>query len=365
MLGALRRLRQLGLCRNGAVHVAFGGALSASRLGGFLQSSEACSRFDSTTVVPDEDSCRADSLATGFEVQCDPSRRAEIGSRPATFLEGEVLRPAASLLHRRSVPASHVCGGSCAAIFFPCIALVKRDVNCQSPSATGALAAGVSVQRRQDVVRSLPAARPYNGPAKTTSGRCDGAIRRRREHVAAFFAARIGAHPVCQAVLGRHLTPRLGASLSSDLALLWRRWRTIRLGGSDRQEQLSPAASAGRCHIECPQARLSGWVHEPIPGTPLLLLEQHATKLGRGFRADVIERPEEAFAIFDGECDHFAIERERILVGPCRLVHERDELADVLVGNPQAGEIHGGEGTQAGRWWSTAGLLVTMLTSAP
>ena len=87
-----------------------------------------------------------------------------------------------------------------------------------------------------------------------------------------------------------------------------------------------------------------------LPRPPLVLLEQHTAKLCQRIRSDIIECPENAFAIFDGECDYVAVERKRLLEeGTGRLVHERDELAYVLVGNPQTGEIHGGEPTRWGR----------------
>ena len=77
-----------------------------------------------------------------------------------------------------------------------------------------------------------------------------------------------------------------------------------------------------------------------------MLLQKHAPELRQGVRPDVVECPEDAFPIFDRERHDLAVQRERPLEeGACRLVHEPYELANVLVGDPQAGEIHGGEGT--------------------
>jgi len=87
-------------------------------------------------------------------------------------------------------------------------------------------------------------------------------------------------------------------------------------------------------------------LNEPVVPTPLVFGEQHASKLCEGVCPDVVECPEDAFAIFDRERDYLGLECERLLEkGACWLVHERDELAHVLVGDPQAGEVHGGEGT--------------------
>jgi hypothetical protein len=76
---------------------------------------------------------------------------------------------------------------------------------------------------------------------------------------------------------------------------------------------------------------------------PLVLLEQDATQLGQRVRAGVVERPEDALAIGDRERDDFGPAPERLLEeGARRFVDEPYELADVLVGNPQTGEIHTG-----------------------
>jgi hypothetical protein len=78
-------------------------------------------------------------------------------------------------------------------------------------------------------------------------------------------------------------------------------------------------------------------------------LQQHSTQLSECVRADIVERPEDALAIFDRDCDDLALERERLLErGARRLVHELDEIANVLVRDRQAGEIHDAGGTT--RW---------------
>jgi hypothetical protein len=54
-----------------------------------------------------------------------------------------------------------------------------------------------------------------------------------------------------------------------------------------------------------------------------VLLQEHPAELGQGVRPDIVGRPEDAFAVFDPECDDLALERERLLEkGACRLVHE-------------------------------------------
>jgi len=87
-------------------------------------------------------------------------------------------------------------------------------------------------------------------------------------------------------------------------------------------------------------------LHESLAGTPLPLGDQRASQLCKGVGPDIIERRENAFAIIDRERDDLGFKCERLLEqGACRLIHESDDLADVLVGDPQTGEIHGGERT--------------------
>ena len=77
-------------------------------------------------------------------------------------------------------------------------------------------------------------------------------------------------------------------------------------------------------------------LNESLLHAPLVLLQEHSAQLCQRVRADIVERPEDALTVFDGECDDLALERERLLErGARRLVHELDELAYVLVGNPQ------------------------------
>ena len=83
---------------------------------------------------------------------------------------------------------------------------------------------------------------------------------------------------------------------------------------------------------------------ETLALAPLVLLEQNATELGQGVRAHIVERPEDALPVVDRQRDHSGLESERLLEeGACRLVDERYELADVLVRDAQAAEIHRGE----------------------
>jgi hypothetical protein len=77
-----------------------------------------------------------------------------------------------------------------------------------------------------------------------------------------------------------------------------------------------------------------------------VLLEQNATELGQRVCPRIIERPEGALSIGDCERDDSGFHRERLLEeGACRLVDAPYELANVLVGDPQAGEIHKGVDT--------------------
>ena len=80
--------------------------------------------------------------------------------------------------------------------------------------------------------------------------------------------------------------------------------------------------------------------------SPLVLLEQDAAELGQCVRPGIVERPEDALPVIDGERDDFGLQPERLLEKRAgRFVDEPYELADVLVGDPQAGEIHKGVGT--------------------
>ena len=67
--------------------------------------------------------------------------------------------------------------------------------------------------------------------------------------------------------------------------------------------------------------------------TPLVLLQQHSAKLSQRVRPGIVERPEDALAVFDGKGDDLGLWGERLLEeGARRLVDEPDELANILVG---------------------------------
>ena len=86
---------------------------------------------------------------------------------------------------------------------------------------------------------------------------------------------------------------------------------------------------------------------EPLPRTPLVLLQEHGTKLGQRVRPRTVERPQDTLAIFDGERDDSGLERERLLKKRARrFIHEPYELADIVLEDPQAGEIYRRERTR-------------------
>ena len=87
-------------------------------------------------------------------------------------------------------------------------------------------------------------------------------------------------------------------------------------------------------------------LHEPVAVPPFVLLKQNSAKLGQRVRPRIIERPENALAVLDRQRDYSGPTRERLLEeGACRFVDEPDKQANVLVGDPQTGEIHKGVGT--------------------
>jgi hypothetical protein len=89
-----------------------------------------------------------------------------------------------------------------------------------------------------------------------------------------------------------------------------------------------------------------GLLHEPLTVPPFVLLEQDATELGQRVRPRIVECPEDALSIGDRERDDCGFLRERLLEKRARrFVDEPYELADVLVGDPQTGEIHNDVGT--------------------
>ena len=64
-----------------------------------------------------------------------------------------------------------------------------------------------------------------------------------------------------------------------------------------------------------------------------MLGEHHAVKFCHGVGANIVERPEEAFAILNGERNNLSAECERPgEKGARRLVYECDEFPHVLVG---------------------------------
>jgi hypothetical protein len=75
-----------------------------------------------------------------------------------------------------------------------------------------------------------------------------------------------------------------------------------------------------------------------------VLLQEHSAELNESVRPRIVERPEDALSVVDCQGDHFRLKREGLLEEqPSRLIDERCQLADVLVGDAQAGEIHRGE----------------------
>jgi hypothetical protein len=62
-----------------------------------------------------------------------------------------------------------------------------------------------------------------------------------------------------------------------------------------------------------------------------VLGEQHAAKFCQGVRADIVERPEEAFAILNGERNNLSAECERPgQKGARRLIYEPDHFPHVV-----------------------------------
>ena len=47
--------------------------------------------------------------------------------------------------------------------------------------------------------------------------------------------------------------------------------------------------------------------------SPLVLLEQDAAKIGQCVRPGIVERPEDALPVIDGERDDFGLQPERLL----------------------------------------------------
>ena len=93
------------------------------------------------------------------------------------------------------------------------------------------------------VVRRLFAARLYNAPLERRVAAAMRPLRGagRASHRVSRCADR--ALPMCQAVLGRHLTPRLGASSSSEPGSTLEKAADDPVGGRYRQRELPPAAT--------------------------------------------------------------------------------------------------------------------------
>ena len=66
--------------------------------------------------------------------------------------------------------------------------------------------------------------------------------------------------------------------------------------------------------LDRPQIGRSRPLDEPLPGAPLVLLEQNAPRRGQSLGADIVERPEDALAIFDGERDYLFVTAAAFLV---------------------------------------------------
>ncbi len=74
---------------------------------------------------------------------------------------------------------------------------------------------------------------------------------------------------------------------------------------------------------------------------PLVLGKEDTAELCKGVGPDVVEHPEESLTVLDGERDDSRLEGERLLEkGARRLIDEPYELANVVVRNVQAREIH-------------------------
>jgi hypothetical protein len=95
-----------------------------------------------------------------------------------------------------------------------------------------------------------------------------------------------------------------------------------------------------------------------------VLLEQDATELGQRVCPCIVERPQDAPSIGDRERDDSGPHREHLLEErACRLADEPYELANVLVGDPQAGEIHKGRAYPVSERLLTAAELAERLAS--
>jgi len=80
---------------------------------------------------------------------------------------------------------------------------------------------------------------------------------------------------------------------------------------------------------------------QPLEAAPLLFGEKETAKLYEGVCPGIIERREKTLTVLNGQRDDPSLERERLLKkGPRRFLNKLYELADIVVRNVQAGEIH-------------------------
>jgi hypothetical protein len=124
--------------------------------------------------------------------------------------------------------------------------------------------------------------------------------------------------------------PRRVRELVSELVqvahLLEQRLKLFAINGHD------PRRIAAKC------------LHEPFAHPPLALSKQHAAELGEPVRRRVVEGAEDAFPVVDRQGDDQRLPLERVLEdGAGGLIDQGCELPDVLVRNPEAGEVHGGK----------------------
>ena len=90
-------------------------------------------------------------------------------------------------------------------------------------------------------------------------------------------------------------------------------------------------------------ARAHSELHKTLALPPLVLVQEHGSQLGKRIATGILERPEDALAIVDGQRDNSRIETERPLEdAPRGLFDEIGELPNVVVRNRDAGELHGG-----------------------
>jgi hypothetical protein len=89
-------------------------------------------------------------------------------------------------------------------------------------------------------------------------------------------------------------------------------------------------------------------LHEPFAHPPLVLGEQYAPELSEPIGRRLVERPQHRLAIGNGQREHFRLEEERVLERVGDVIHltrseEFGEFPNVVVGDGNAGELHGEE----------------------